>query len=154
VSGPGGIGATTSRQVFNFLWAGGAAAAVNWVVRFPLAIYLPLGWSVFVAYLIGMAVGYQLYRIYVFPGSRASFHQVLVFLGVNAAGAVVVLAATYALLALLPAGGLPEYMREGLAHGVAIALGAVSNFLGHKLLTFRAATHGEAGLGEPISEGS
>ena len=128
-------------QVARFLLLGGFAAAVNWLVRFPLSAVMSFEAAVLVAYAIGMSVGFTLYRTYVFPGSdRKLVEQTITFLAVNVAGAVVVMATAAALLALMQAPDWPDYIKEGLAHGFAIGVGAVVNFLGHKLLTFRSKT--------------
>jgi energy-coupling factor transport system substrate-specific component len=127
-------------QVVRFLLLGGLAAAVNWVIRFPLSMVLPFQGAVLVAYVIGMSVGFTLYRRYVFPGStRPLLEQTITFLAVNLAGAVVVMAVAGLLLHLLVPLALPALVAEGGAHGFAIGVGAVVNFFGHKLLTFRAA---------------
>lgn len=125
-------------QVVRFLLLGGLAAAINWLVRFPLSLVLPFPAAVFVAYLIGMSAGFTLYRAYVFPNSRQPVPlQVTLFLIVNALGAVVVMAVSLALLDhLLPAIGW-SVLPEAVAHGTAIGVGAVANFFGHKYLSFR-----------------
>jgi putative flippase GtrA len=98
---------------------------------------MPLPAAVVVAYAIGMSVGFTLYRRYVFPGSdRPIAQQTLIFIAVNLLGAVVVLAVTLALLALQQPFGYPLWIKEGLSHGLAIGVGAVINFIGHKTLTF------------------
>jgi energy-coupling factor transport system substrate-specific component len=126
-------------QVARFLLLGGTAALINWLVRFPLALVLPGNTAIVVAYAIGMSAGFALYRRYVFPGSTMPVgRQIAVFLAVNAVGALVVLGITTAVLAILPTELAPHFVREGFAHGFAIGVGAVSNFFGHKLLTFRA----------------
>jgi putative flippase GtrA len=123
-------------QVVRFLALGGLAAAINWIARFPLSLVMPFQAAIVVAYAIGMTAGFTLYRRYVFPGSdRPMLQQTSIFLAVNLAGAVIVLGVATALLAALPA-TLPMTAREGLAHGLAIGVGAVFNFFGHKLLTF------------------
>lgn len=124
-------------QVFRFLLLGGFAAAVNWVVRFPLSLFLPFEWAVFFAYLIGMSVGFVLYRSYVFPGStRSTREQVFYFLVVNAAGAVIVTGLAALLVAGLEPFSWPLFIKEGLGHGIAIGAGAVFNFFGHRIVTF------------------
>ena len=127
-------------QIVRFLLLGGLAAAINWLVRFPLSLVLPFPAAVFVAYLIGMSAGFTLYRAYVFPNSRQSMAlQATLFLIVNALGAVVVMAVSLALLDhLLPAIGW-RLLPEAVAHGTAIGVGAVANFFGHKYLSFRTA---------------
>ena len=127
-------------QIVRFLLLGGLAAAINWLVRFPLSLVMPFPAAVFVAYLIGMSAGFTLYRAYVFPNSRQPMAlQVTLFLIVNAVGAVVVMAVSLALLdhALLAIGW--RVLPEAVAHGTAIGVGAVANFFGHKYLSFRAA---------------
>lgn len=125
-------------QIVRFLLLGGLAAAINWLVRFPLSLVLPFPAAVFVAYLIGMSAGFTLYRAYVFPNSRQPVPlQVTLFLIVNALGAVVVMAVSLTLLDhLLPAIGW-SVLPEAVAHGTAIGVGAVANFFGHKYLSFR-----------------
>lgn len=124
-------------QIVRFLLLGGFAAAVNWLARFPLSVVLPFHLAVLVAYVIGMSVGFTLYRRYVFPGStRPLVEQSAIFLGVNLLGAVVVLGLTWAFLAMMPHHDWPLVIKEGLAHGLAIGVGAAVNFVGHKTLTF------------------
>jgi putative flippase GtrA len=125
-------------QGVRFLALGGFAALVNWLVRFPLSLVLPFEWAVFVAYVIGMSVGFTLYPRYVFPGSdRPVLHQLVIFIAVNLAGAGVVVVVSYLLLQLLAGLACPLFVKQGLAHGLAIGVGAVANFFGHKTLTFR-----------------
>lgn len=126
-------------EITRFLLAGGLAAAINWLARIALSLWLPLEAAILVAYAIGMLAGFFLYRRFVFQAEAGSIgRQAVLFLAVNALGAVVVLAATLglALLAgrLLP--GLAPALAETLAHGVAIGIGAVANYLGHRALTF------------------
>jgi energy-coupling factor transport system substrate-specific component len=128
-------------QIVRFLLLGGLAAAINWLVRFPLSLALPIGGAVAVAYVIGMSAGFHLYRKYVFPGSsQPVLVQSVIFLAVNLVGAVVVVAMTYAFLELQSVFAYPLFVKEGLAHGLAIGVGAAVNFLGHKTLTFRLTT--------------
>jgi putative flippase GtrA len=131
------LNALAEHQVVRFLFLGGFAAAVNWLARFLLSAVLPLGAAVLVAYLIGMSVGFRLYRTYVFPGSdRSILQQTGVFVAVNLVGAVVVLTLTYIFLTLQGGFGYPAFVKEGAAHGLAIGFGAAVNFIGHKTLTF------------------
>lgn len=125
-------------QVVRFLLLGGLAAAVNWVVRFPLSLVMPFPAAVFFAYLIGMSAGFTLYRAFVFPNSAMPMGvQASLFLTVNAVGAVVVMGVSLALLHyLLPAIGW-RLLPEAVAHGTGIGVGAFANFFGHKYLSFR-----------------
>ena len=129
-------------EVVRFLIAGGSAAAINWLARILLSLLLPFEAALIVAYGIGMAAGFWLYRAFVF---RAASHgslsgQLALFLAVNAVGAAVVLA-----VSTLRIDGLTELLPDwkpavvqALGHGVGIAGGAVANYLGHRLLTFGA----------------
>ncbi|WMT87625.1 GtrA family protein [Pelagibacterium sp. 26DY04] len=125
-------------QLVRFLLLGGLAAAINWLVRFPLSLAMPFSAAVFVAYLIGMSAGFTLYRAYVFPNSpRPIAMQAALFLIVNAVGAVVVMTISVSLLDhILPLIGW-WLLPEAVAHGTGIAVGAVVNFAGHKYLSFR-----------------
>ena len=128
-------------QITRFLVLGGLAAALNWLVRFPLSTVLPFGTAVVVAYLNGMSAGFYLYRTYVFPGSdQPIVQQSLIFLAVNLVGAIVVLGLAYTFIGLQSSLGYPLSVKEAVAHGIAIGFGAAVNFLGHKTLTFRLAT--------------
>jgi len=127
-----------SAQVFRFLLLGGLAAAINWLVRFPLSLFLPFSWAILVAYMIGMTAGFTLYRAYVFPGSdRPIGRQIVIFLLVNAFGAAIVWSVAIALVEKV----FPElgytFMPEATGHGIAIGVGAAANFLGHKFVTFK-----------------
>lgn len=131
-------------QGVRFIALGGFAAAVNWLVRFPLSLVMSFEAAVFVAYVIGMSVGFALYPRYVFPGSdRPVRQQVVIFLIVNLAGAGVVLLAAFVLLRLQAPFSYPLFIKQGLAHGLAIGIGAVANFFGHKKITFRVSGAGD-----------
>ena len=64
------LGAAARRQFFCFLLLGALAASINWLMRFPLSRFMPFEIAVMAAYLLGMAVGYLLYKHYVFPGGQ------------------------------------------------------------------------------------
>lgn len=133
-------GGTIGNEAVRFLIAGGAAAAINWLARIGLSPALPFAAALLLAYVIGMAAGFWLYRLFVFrSASQGSVRgQLALFLAVNAAGAAVVLAVSTLALAglsgLLP--GLDPALAEALCHGLGIGTGAVANYFGHRLLTF------------------
>ncbi|MFD6316797.1 GtrA family protein [Methylorubrum populi] len=130
-------------EVVRFLIAGGSATAINWLIRIPLSLVLPFEAALLAAYGLSMVASFWLYRAFVFRGaSRGSLRgQVGLFLAVNAAGAGVVLAVSLVVLdgltVLLPE--LRPSFAEALAHGAGIAVGAVANYCGHRLLTFGSA---------------
>lgn len=121
-----------------FLLAGGLASLVNWLARFPLSLVLPFDLAVGTAYVVGMALGFWLYRAWVFPGSALPLStQLGRFIAVNALGLAVVLIGARLLVEAIDASGFaPVGVVEAAAHGAAIMLGAAVNFLGHRALTF------------------
>jgi putative flippase GtrA len=122
-----------------FVVAGGLAAAINWLARIALSSTMSFALATLLAYAIGMVVGFLLYRWFVFAAAGTPLRrQIGAFLVVNAAGALVVVAVASGLVALLTRGApdLPLRVVEAGAHALAIAIGALCNFAGHKFLTF------------------
>ncbi|QZO02416.1 GtrA family protein [Chenggangzhangella methanolivorans] len=128
------------RRIGRFLLAGGFGALVNWGSRFPLAEFMPFGASVIVAYAIAMAVGFFLYRAFVFEAKDGSARgQLWRYVVVNLVGAAEVWLIAVGLARwLAPAVGWTLYV-EPISHAVAIAIGAATSYLGHRLLTFKGA---------------
>lgn len=126
-------------RLLRFLALGLAAAAVNWLVRFPLSWIMPFGAAVALAQIIGMTAGFTLYRAYVFPATDLPLRrQILRFVGVNCVSGLQVWLMTMGLASLLPWLGF-GWQHEAIAHGVSIGVGAVTSYIGHKFLTFRQA---------------
>ncbi|MBB3972884.1 GtrA family protein [Hansschlegelia beijingensis] len=126
------------RRIGRFLLAGGFAALVNWAARFPLNEVMPFGAAVIVAYAIGMAVGFFLYRFFVFEAQQGDARsQLWKFVLVNLVGAVEVWAlAVGSVRWLAPAIGWTLWV-EPISHAAAIGIGAATSYVGHRLLTFR-----------------
>lgn len=99
---------------------------------------MPYAAAVTAATAIGMVAGFFLYKHLVFQASsRPLWLQIRDFIGVNiVAGIVTVLAAV-----ILSRGPWwPDayaYLAPGASHLAGIGIGAVVNFFGHKLFTFR-----------------
>lgn len=124
-------------QWVRFFLVGAAAALVNWLARFPLSLAMPFPFAVAIASIIGMAFGFVGYRKLVFQGSsRTGKGQVATFILVNLASAVLVTIVSMACLQLLKQMFVSNAVTEGLSHAVGIAFGAVSNFYGHRRITF------------------
>jgi energy-coupling factor transport system substrate-specific component len=120
-----------------FLLAGGGAAAINWLVRFPLSWAMPFFMAVLIAAIIGMVVGFTLYRGFVFPGSgRPVLLEARDFFAVNVVSSGVVALLAVAFLYLAVQLGADIQIAEAVAHAAAIGLGAVLNYFGHSLITF------------------
>lgn len=128
------------RRIGRFLLAGGFAALVNWAARFPLNEVMPFGAAVIAAYAIGMVVGFFLYRFFVFEAHQGDARsQLWKFVLVNVIGAIEVWALAVAFVHwLAPALGWTLWV-EPISHAAAIGIGAATSYVGHRLLTFRAA---------------
>ena len=132
------VRALARRRELKFIVAGGLASAVNWLSRFPLALFWPFETAVALAYAVGMGVGFVLYRSWVFEGSRGRLSRQLPrYLLVNALGLAAVMVSASAFLSLLaPMSWLSGGSARALAHSLALVVGAAVNFLGHRSLTF------------------
>ena len=120
-----------------FLVCGGLAAAVNWLARIGFSRWLGFELAVIAAYLLGMGVGFALYRCFVWPGAGGGLaRQIMGFICVNALSAVLVLTTAVGLAEFAGLLSQRSPLAEALAHGAAIAVGAVANCLGHAVFTF------------------
>jgi putative flippase GtrA len=126
-------------ESLRFLLSGGLATLANWLIRFPLSLILPFEAAVAAAYVFGMFIGFFLYRHWVFPptGSTVS-SQVLRFIAVNVLGAGVAIITAPQLANVAAEAGLSHQTSLALGHAAALALGALVNYFGHKLITFAA----------------
>jgi energy-coupling factor transport system substrate-specific component len=121
-----------------FLVAGGFATLVNWVVRFPLDIYLPYAAAVALAAVMHMSCSFVLYRSWVFPGSqRRLVEQIRDFALVNIVGMAVTVGLSVLLRQALLSVGVDSFSAGAVAHLIGIASGAVAGYLGHGRVTFR-----------------
>ena len=121
-----------------FLVAGGLAALLNWLVRFPLNLAMPYAAAVVLATVIGMVFGFLLYRAWVFPGSqRDTLVQIRDFVLVNLVGIAVTVSIAVALRHALLAIDVEAELAAAFAHAAGIGAGAVANYLGHRDVTFR-----------------
>lgn len=124
-------------EKIRYIFAGGAAAGINWLVRFPLSEIMPFSAAVAVATMIGMVFGFFTYKHLVFgPTTRGLLGQIRDFIGVNLFAALFTVGVAVAVKDLLP---WPEAWRvfvEPASHAAGIAAGAVVNYLGHRHITF------------------
>jgi energy-coupling factor transport system substrate-specific component len=126
-----------ARPEGRFLVAGGLAALLNWLARFPIELFLPYFPALLVATAIGMTCGFLLYRAWVFPGStRPLAGQIGDFIVVNLAGQVAMLAVAALARELLLLAQVATIVAGAAAHALGIAVGAVVNYLGHRDVTF------------------
>ena len=99
---------------------------------------MPYGAAVVMATAIGMSCGFLLYRAWVFAGSRRNvWQQARDFILVNLGGIAMTLLVAIVLRWLLLRLGSQPSPAAAFAHAAGIALGAVTNYLGHRHITFR-----------------
>ncbi len=121
-----------------FIAAGGALAAMNWLLRFPLSLALPYEAAVVAAAAAMIAIGFFLYRGYVFaPSSRSVRWQMTMFFVVSFVGVgVTTLVAAEARDIFQHRSLLRAADAEAFGHIFGIGAAAIWNFLGHRHLTF------------------
>ena len=129
-----------SRQFGRFLIAGGLAALLHWLSRFAFNLFMSYALAIVAAYAVGMAVAFALNKRYVFPYSRQPLAaEMSFFVLFNVAAFPFVWVAAYVLGELVFPGFLPRQLALALAHGCAVALPVLVNFVLHKSITFRGA---------------
>jgi putative flippase GtrA len=129
--------AGADRPQGRFIIAGGIAALVNWLVRFPIELAVPYFAALLLATSIGMACGFLLYRSWVFPGSARSLAgQIRDFILVNLTGQATMLGIATIARQLLLTIEVGPLIAGAVAHALGIGLAAIINYLGHRHLTF------------------
>jgi len=125
------------RELVRFGVAGSTASAINWLVRLLVSLVVPFPIALVIGAATGLAVGFVLYRNWVFPGSTLRLPlQSFRFLAVNAVSACVVVGMALAIASLLVRLPVSTLNQQNLAHAIAIGFGAIINFVGHRWLTF------------------
>jgi len=130
--------ASTSRQFLMFLITGSIATAVNFFSRILYGFFMNFSLSIFMAYLTGMVVSFFLTKHFVFKlSSRSLYSSCFWFLLVNSMTALLVWSVSLGLSDhLLPLLGINTFRHE-IAHAISLGIPVVSNFIGHKHLSFR-----------------
>lgn len=124
-----------------FLLLGGFSAGVNVVARFVLQPLLGFEVAVAVAYVIGMVVAYNLFRIFVFGASeRGVVSEAWRFTLVNLVSLALVWTISVGLArVVLPALNW-TWHADDISHLIGVLSPAVTSWIGHKRYTFRGAT--------------
>lgn len=126
-----------STQFLRFLLVGITAAVLHWLARYGLSVWVSFPLAVALAYIVGIAVAFELNRRWVFPASgRPIAKQARDFVFVNLAFFPVVWGAALLFKNLLQQMGVHDFV-DGIAHGLAISLPVLMTFLIYKLITFR-----------------
>jgi putative flippase GtrA len=101
------------------------------------SLALPFSVSLVIGAGVGLAIGFLLYRTWVFPGSTVGLTlQTIRFMAVNTVSAGVVIALAMAIAPLLAGLPISTLNQQNLAHAMAIGFGATINFIGHRCFTF------------------
>jgi putative flippase GtrA len=125
-----------STQFLRFLFVGVTAAFLHWLARYWLNIWVSFPLAVALAYVVGIAVAFELNRRFVFPASgRPKTKQARDFILVNLAFFPVVWVAALVFKKLLQQTGV-SYFVDGIAHGLAISLPVLMTFLIYKFIAF------------------
>jgi putative flippase GtrA len=129
-----------SPQFGRFLLVGGAAVLLHWLSRFVFNWFVGFGWAIVLAYCVGLAAGYVLNKIYVFPYSGRPLNtEILLFVVVNLAAFPLVWVGAYVLGEWVLPRWLDREPALAVGHGLAIGLPVFLNFALHKFITFRGA---------------
>ncbi len=125
-------------QVPRFLLAGGIAAAVNVTTRLATTPLLGYGWSIVLAYLVGLTTAWLLFRRYVFgPSSGHPAAEYLRFGLVNVVALAQVLAVSVLLADyLFPYTGF-TFHAQTVAHVIGVLSPIATSFFAHRAWTFR-----------------
>ncbi len=124
--------------IMRYAIAGGCAAGVNFLIRFPLSEIVRFELAVTLAQGIGLLTGFLLYRAFVFRDHATTLpQQILAFGSVNLIAAIIVIAVAIAARIVLLGVGVSLPLAEAMAHAMGLAAGAPVNFCGHLLVTFR-----------------
>jgi len=126
-----------TRQFIKFLFVGATAAALHWLARYILDIWMSFSLAVALAYGVGMAVAFILNAIYVFPSSdKPRATQARDFILVNLAFFPVVWALSVLIEKTLRSFGLITYA-DDIAHAMAIPIPMLATFLIYKFFAFK-----------------
>lgn len=119
-----------------FLGVGGVAAAANLVSRYFLDLIVPFEAAVVLAYMVGMVVGFVLFRKTLFKGYAVDARLIMRFIWVNLFGATL----AWAISSILARHALPligwTWHPFELAHLCGVAAPAITSFFLHKHYTF------------------
>ena len=121
-----------------FLAVGGFAALVNLISRYLLTPLIGFEVSIVVAYLLGMAIAFTLFRTLVFARSGASLAaETYRFVIVNMIALTLVWIISVALADIVFPAIEFRWHAEDIAHFVGTCVPAISSYLGHSMYTFK-----------------
>jgi putative flippase GtrA len=126
-----------TKRFARFLVNGGISLGVNLVSRFFLNMVMPFEAAVILAYLLGMAVAFVLFRLFVFePSARSAKSQLTRFALVNLVAVIQVWAISVVLADyVFPRTGMSWHPHD-VAHVIGALVPVFSSYLGHKHFSF------------------
>lgn len=125
-------------QFLRFLMTGGVAALVNLLSRYVFNLFLPFGWSVVLAFPLGVMTAYILARLFVFSSSgRGVASELRRFLLINVVGLFIVWGVSMGLAYVIFPAIRFAWHPEDVAHFIGVLSPMVPSFLGHRHFSFR-----------------
>jgi putative flippase GtrA len=127
-----------TRQFLLFLCCNGFAAGVNFGSRFFFSVFTPYSVAIILAYGCGMVTAFVLSRAFVFDANGSGWkNQAFRFLIVNIAAIFQTLAVSIGCAHFLFPKVDWTWHPEAVAHGIGVAVPAVTSYFGHKYWSFR-----------------
>jgi putative flippase GtrA len=130
------VSRTAIVEFARFLGVGGVAASANLVSRYFLDLVMPFEVAVVLAYMVGMVVGFFLFRNTLFKGYALDARLIMRFIWVNLLGA----ALAWAISSILARHALPligwTWHPFEVAHLLGVAAPAITSYFLHKHYTF------------------
>lgn len=124
--------------MIRFLLLGGVAAGVNLVARAIFQPFVGFEAAVALAYLCGMIVAYNLFRIFVFGASgRSVASEAWRFTLVNLVSMALVWVISVGLARIIFPALAFTWFADDIAHLIGVLAPALTSWIGHKRYTFR-----------------
>lgn len=121
-----------------FLICGGFTTTINLVARYFLSTWLPYWLAIVLAYSLGMLIGFVLFKrvVYKAGDSNQTSREIILYLGVNGISMAVTVGISYLFRDVFFPMISFNFWPQDTAHFIGVFWGAVSNFFGHKYITF------------------
>ncbi|MGH8475571.1 MAG: GtrA family protein [Methylococcales bacterium] len=133
-----------TNQFLRFLAVGGLAAIVNWLSRIQFSNWLSFPWAIASAYAVGMSLAFALNSFFVYLKSEKPRHkQARDFVIVNLSFLPLVWIASITIDHALQSHGIVRHS-QALAHGIAVGLPMLVNFLIYKFFAFKDTPYGQS----------
>ncbi len=144
------------RQFAVFLVCGGIAALANLGSRWGLSHFTSYSLAIVIAYVIGMATGYLLFKIFVFSSAHSgrSLSEMVRYVVVNLIALVLVYAFSMLFRWIFLKVEILAPHAEDYAHFIGVMVPAVSSYLFHKYWTFSSGKGKKSEAGAAVQQGA